>query len=68
MMIFIIFINEFLAINNSVNIDESSEYDDWLELYKKVEDKIEHNHKLLYTYRFENGIDCKFNRYFREQL
>ena len=42
-----IFINEFLAINNTVNVDESSEYDDWLELYNSSSDTINlHNHYL----------------------
>ena len=42
-----IFINEFLAINNTVNVDEFSEYDDWLELYNSSSDTINlHNHYL----------------------
>ena len=55
------------VVSQIVELNKMSKFD-WLELYKKVEDKIEHNHQLLYAYRFENGIDCKFNRYFREQL
>ena len=41
---------------------------DWIGLYKKVEDRVEHNHQLLYDYRFGNDVNCKFNQYFREQL
>ena len=42
-----IFINEFLAKNNTVNIDEFSENDDWLELYNNSSDTINlHNHYL----------------------
>jgi hypothetical protein len=32
-----IYINEFLASNNSVNNDEYGEYDDWIELYNNTE-------------------------------
>ncbi|MEE2886158.1 MAG: CotH kinase family protein [Planctomycetota bacterium] len=28
-------INEFLAINNSTNVDENKEYEDWVEIYNK---------------------------------
>jgi len=42
-----IFINEFLAKNNTVNVDEFSENDDWLELYNNSSDTINlHNHYL----------------------
>ena len=42
-----IFINEFLAMNTTVNVDEFSEYDDWLELYNSSSDTINlHNHYL----------------------
>jgi len=42
-----IFINEFLAKNNTINVDEFSEYDDWLELYNNSSDTINlHNHYL----------------------
>ena len=38
-----IVINEFLAINNTINTDEFSEYDDWLELYNNSYDTINLN-------------------------
>lgn len=33
-------INEFLAINNSINTDESGEFDDWIELYNGTQNPI----------------------------
>ncbi len=42
-----IVINEFLAINNTINTDEFSEYDDWLELYNNSSDTINLNNHYL---------------------
>ena len=36
-----LFINEFLASNNSVYADEIGEYDDWVELYNSSSDPID---------------------------
>ena len=36
-----LFINEFLALNDNVNFDEASEYDDWLELYNASSQAID---------------------------
>ena len=42
-----VLINEFLAKNSTVNMDEYSEYDDWVELYNNGSDTINlHNHYL----------------------
>jgi len=36
-----LYINEFLASNSTTNMDESGEYDDWLELYNAGNDSID---------------------------
>ena len=36
-----LYINEFLASNSTTNVDESGEYDDWLELYNAGNDSID---------------------------
>lgn len=36
-----IFLNEFLANNNSFNTDEFGEYDDWIELYNNATEEID---------------------------
>ncbi len=36
-----LYINEFLASNSTTNVDESGEYDDWLELYNVGSDSID---------------------------
>jgi hypothetical protein len=35
-----IYINEFLASNNSVNTDENGEYDDWIEFYNSTDKPV----------------------------
>ena len=36
-----LYINEFLASNNSIYADEIGEYDDWVELYNSTSDPID---------------------------
>jgi len=36
-----LFINEFLAVNDACCVDESGEYDDWIELYNRSDESID---------------------------
>ena len=52
-------INEFLAINESTNMDDEGEYDDWIELYNQSDSSIDLS-GLYLSDDFNNKIKWKF--------